>query len=216
MVHMMRYIRGMHTLPLILSTNRSVILKWWVDALFDVHPNTRAHSGGGLTLGRGFTIVSYTKKNLNTRSSTEAGIVVADDFIPEICCTQYFMKYKGYGVLDNVLFQDNRSYILLEKNGKASSRKCTKHINISYFFITNRVAHVDVSLVWCPTRDMIGDFMTNPLQGDLLQKFRDHIMRVIPAHDPGPEKTHPGKVHPGKDKPRKGKEYIYFKVWSHQ
>ena len=32
MVHMMRYIRGTHTLPLILSANGSGILKWWVDA----------------------------------------------------------------------------------------------------------------------------------------------------------------------------------------
>jgi hypothetical protein len=36
---------------------------------------------------------------------------------------------KGYGVKDNVLFQDNKSSILLEKNGKASSSKRTKHIN---------------------------------------------------------------------------------------
>ena len=39
MVDMMRYIIGTHTLPLILSDNGSGILKWWVDALFDGHPN---------------------------------------------------------------------------------------------------------------------------------------------------------------------------------
>ena len=32
MVHMMRYIRGTRTLPLILGANGSSILKWWVDA----------------------------------------------------------------------------------------------------------------------------------------------------------------------------------------
>ena len=32
MVHMMRYIRGTRTLPLIISANRSVILKWRMDA----------------------------------------------------------------------------------------------------------------------------------------------------------------------------------------
>ena len=46
MVHMMRYIRGMRTLPLILSANGSGILKWWVDASFAVHPNIQGHSGG--------------------------------------------------------------------------------------------------------------------------------------------------------------------------
>jgi hypothetical protein len=48
--------------------------------------------------------------------------------------------------------------ILLEKNGKALSSKCMKHVNIWCFFITDRINKGDVSLVWCPTRDMIGDF----------------------------------------------------------
>jgi hypothetical protein len=39
LVHMMKYIRGMHKLPLILSVNGSSILKWWMDASFAVHPN---------------------------------------------------------------------------------------------------------------------------------------------------------------------------------
>jgi hypothetical protein len=37
-----------------------------VDAAFAVHPNMRGHSGGGLSLGRGFPIVSSTKQKLNT------------------------------------------------------------------------------------------------------------------------------------------------------
>jgi hypothetical protein len=83
--------------------------------------------------------MSSTKKKLNTRSSTETEIVGADDFMPAICWTRYFMKAQGYGVKDNVLFQDNKSSILLENNGKASSSKRTKRINIRYLFITDRV-----------------------------------------------------------------------------
>ena len=115
----MRYIRGTRTLLLILSANGSVILKWWVEASFAVHPNIRGHSGGGLSLGRGFPILSSTKQKLNTRSSTETELVGADDFILEICWTQYFLKAQGYRILDNILFQDNRSSILLEKNEKS-------------------------------------------------------------------------------------------------
>ena len=40
MVHIMIYIRGTRTLPLILGANGSGILKWWVDASFAVHPKT--------------------------------------------------------------------------------------------------------------------------------------------------------------------------------
>jgi hypothetical protein len=85
MVHLMRYLRGTHMMPLILSSNGSGSLKWWVDALFAVHPNTGGHSGVGMSLGRGFAIGRSTKQTLNTRSSTKTEIVGADDFMPVIC-----------------------------------------------------------------------------------------------------------------------------------
>jgi hypothetical protein len=117
------------------------------------------------------------------------------------------MKAQGYGVKDNVLFQDNKGSILLEKNGKASSSKRTKHINIRYFFITACVKKEEVSVVWCPTGDMIGDFATKPLQGALFRKFRDQIMGVTPARDSRPGKTdsNVGKIKTSKNKPKKGK-----------
>jgi hypothetical protein len=68
---------------------------------------------GDLSLGRGFPIVSSTKQKISTRSSTETEIVEDDDFMPAICWTQYFMKAQACGVKENVLFQDNKSYILL-------------------------------------------------------------------------------------------------------
>ena len=74
------------------------------------------------------------------------------------------------------------------------------------------VAQGDVSLVWCPTGDMIRYFMTKPLQGDLFRKNRDHIMGMIPAKDLEPGKAHPRKIHPGKGKPRKVKEYIFLSL----
>ena len=89
MVHMMRYIRGKRTLPLIPSTNGSNILKWWVVASFASHPKIQGHSGGGLSLGRRFPIVSYTKQKLNTRRSTETELVGADEFMPTIFWTRY-------------------------------------------------------------------------------------------------------------------------------
>ena len=89
---------------------------------------------------------------------------------------------------DNILYQENKSSILLETNGKASSGKRTKHINIRCFFITDRVKKGYVSVVWCPTGDMIADYTTTPLQGYVFKKFRDQIMGVIPTIGPGPGK----------------------------
>ena len=134
-------------MPLILSVNGSHILKWWVDASFAVHPNFRGHSGGGLSMGRWFPIVGSYKHKLNTWSSMETEIVGASDFMPPVCWTQYFIQAQGYKVKDNILFQDNKSSILLEKRGRAPSSKRTKHINIHYFFITDRINQNELSVV---------------------------------------------------------------------
>ncbi len=53
----------------------------------------------------------------------ESEIVGADDFMLTICWTWYFMEAQGYQVQDLILFKDNKSTILLEKNGKALSSK---------------------------------------------------------------------------------------------
>jgi hypothetical protein len=36
---------------------------------------------------------------------------------------------------------------------------------------------------WCPTKDMIVDFMTKPLQGSVFKKFRDLIMGAISTEE---------------------------------
>ena len=117
----MQYIRGTRTLPLTLSANGSGLLKWWIDTSFAVHPNMRGHSGGGLSLGRGFPIVGSTKQKINTRSSTENEVVGVDDFMPAVCWSRYFVAAQGCAVKDNIVYQDNKSMILLETNRKRSS-----------------------------------------------------------------------------------------------
>ncbi len=59
--------------------------------------------------------MSSTKQKLNTRSSTELEIVGADDFMPAICWTQYFMEAQGYQVQDNVLFKDTGVQFFLKR-----------------------------------------------------------------------------------------------------
>jgi hypothetical protein len=59
--HLMEYLRVDSLHPLILSTNGNGVLMWYVDASFAVHPNMCSHTGGGLTMGRGFPIVNSTK-----------------------------------------------------------------------------------------------------------------------------------------------------------
>ena len=107
--HLMEYLRGDRDQPLILGADNNRLLMWYVDASFAVHPNMHGHTGGGLTLGRGFPILVSRKQKLNTRSSTESELVGVDDMMPIICWTCYFLLSQGYRIIENLLLQDNRS-----------------------------------------------------------------------------------------------------------
>jgi hypothetical protein len=172
--HLMKYLRGDHDQPLVLGADNNGLLMWYNDALFAVHPNMHGHTGGGLIMGRGFPISVSTKQKLNTRSSIESELVGVNDTMPIICWTCYFLLSQGYDVIENLLLQDNKSSILLEQNGKALSGKHTRHINIQYFFITDRVNMTEISIVWCPTKKIVADFMTKPLQGSQFRELRDY------------------------------------------
>ncbi len=132
-------------------------------------------------MGRGFPIINSTKQKLNARSSMESELIGVDDMMPSILWARYFLKAQGYKISDNVIFQDNKSTMLLQRNGKASSSKRTKHINVRYFFITDRISKGEVPVEWCPTKDMVADFMTKPLQGSAFKKFRDLLMGSLSA-----------------------------------
>ena len=178
----MKYPRKTTNLPLILGAGGTVILNWWIDASFAVHPNMRGHTGGGLSKGREFPVVTSTKKKLKTRSSTETYIVGVYDCMPSVCWTWYFLEIQDYNFTENIVYQGNQIAILLENNGKASGSNITKHINIQFLFSTYRINKKEVTVEWCTKNGMTEYFMTKPLQGNLFNKFRYLIMGVIPTN----------------------------------
>ncbi len=122
----MEYLTGDRDRP---PDNEGMLMQY-ANASFAVHPNMRRHTSGGMTMGRGFSISVSTKQKLNTKSLTESELVGIDGIMPIILWTCYFLLLQGYGVIENLLLQDNKSSILLERNHKASSEKNMRHINI--------------------------------------------------------------------------------------
>ena len=178
--HLIYYLQRTRELPLILGAKKTGVLHWYVDASFATHHDMRGHTGGALTMGRGCPTVQSTKAKCNTRSSTVSELVAVDEMLAQILWTRLFMKAQGIEVTDNILYQDNKSAILLEKNGRLSSSKRTKHIEVRYYYVADRIANGDLTVVWCPTDQMIADFLTKPLQGRMFLKFRDKLMGAVP------------------------------------
>jgi hypothetical protein len=185
LARVIRYLRHTVSMPLTLEADDIQLVKWWADASFAVHADMKSHTGGAMSLGKGVIYGTSTRQKINTRSSTEAELVAVNEVLPQILWTRYFLEAQGYGTIDSIVYQDNQSAILLEKNGRASSSKRTRHLNIRYFFVTDRINAGEVEIQYCPTTAMIADFFTKPLQGTLFKSFRDFIMNV----DHGAQRT---------------------------
>ena len=139
------YLKQMIKLPLILRAYVINVIKWWVDELYAAHDDMRGHTGGTISMGEngcGSIIRISKKQKLNTKSLTEAELNGADDAMSQMLWTRYFLEAQGYGINENILYQDNMSAMLLEKNGKKSSTKNTKHINMCHYFIEDRYRRV--------------------------------------------------------------------------
>ena len=117
LARVMRYLQGTKTMPLTLEADNLQLVKWWIDGAFATHRDMWSHTGGALSLGKGVITGVLTQQKLTTRSSTEAELVAVDDCMSLILWTRYFLEAQGYGVDDAIIYQENKSAILLEQNG---------------------------------------------------------------------------------------------------
>ncbi len=111
------------------------------------------------------------KQKLNSKSFTESKLIALDHALPQILWTRYFLEGQGYEIKQNIVYQDNKSAILLEMNRRGSSSKRTKHIKVCYFFAKDKVDNKEVSIKHCPTKSMCVDVMTKPRQGKSYCEF---------------------------------------------
>ena len=116
------------------------------------------------------------KQKLNTKSSTEAELVGASDYLPNTIWAKYFLEAQGHTIEDNVFAQDNQSAMKLEQNGRKYCGQKSRHIDIRYFFTKDRIETDNITIRYCPTEQMLADFLTKPLQGALFLKFKRVLM----------------------------------------
>jgi hypothetical protein len=91
------------------------------------------------------------KQKLNTKSSTEAELVGASDYLPYPIWGKKFLEGQGYVLKENIFYQDNKSTIQFENHGRRSCGPTSRHIDIRYFWIKDRFGLENVQVVYCPT-----------------------------------------------------------------
>ena len=134
-----------------LSADALNVVFWWLYASYGTHWDFRSHTGDVMSMGKGAVLSFSIKKKLNTASSTEAELVGIADALGLIMWVKYFMEAQGYTIDSNIMFQDNKSTILLAKKGRSSADKKSKHINNRYFLITDKVQQGGLEIQHKPT-----------------------------------------------------------------
>jgi len=58
----------------------------------------KSHTGGVISFGQGALFSKSTKQKLNTKSSTEAELVGASDYLPSTIWAMLFLKAQGFSM----------------------------------------------------------------------------------------------------------------------
>lgn len=171
-----RYLKGTRGLKLTLRTDNIGFIKWWIDASYAVHEDCKGQTGAMMSMGEGATTSGSWRQKLNARSSTEGELIGMHDVLPQVLWSKHFIEAQGYTVEHNVVYQDNKSAILLENNGVMSSSKRTKHIQSRYFYVKDCIERQELTVEHCPTEEMWCDVLTKPKQGLAFRRDRAMLM----------------------------------------
>ena len=146
-----------------------------------------------MSMDKGAIVNVSRRHKLNVGSSTESELVSISDALGVIVWYKYFMEARGYAIDNNLLYQDNKSTILLAKNGRMSEGKTSRRIHHRVFLITNKIEKEDVSVEHRDAKEMWADGNTKPLQGAGFRLFRSKVMRIPEDYNDDAEKvrTHP-------------------------
>ena len=98
----MKFLNGTKHKKLRLRMDNIKCIKWYINAAFAVHADYKSHTGATMTFGEGAVQSISQKEKLNTRSSTKAELVAADDAAVIILWTKLFLEEQGYTVEKNI------------------------------------------------------------------------------------------------------------------
>ena len=72
-----------------------------------------------------------------------------------------FMNAQVYGIENLVIYQDNQSAIIMEKNGRDSCTGNFRLIHIRYLFVKDSIDKGEINLEYCPTHLILAIFSLN-------------------------------------------------------
>jgi chemotaxis response regulator CheB len=116
------------------------------------------------------------KQTLVTQSSTEAELVALTEGTNHLVSLRFILGEIGLPMQGpTVVYQDNRSTILLIKNDRTRLQR-SKHIDIKYFVARDRVRDGIIEIVYLPSEEMPADVLTKGVDSSTLELLLPKIM----------------------------------------
>ena len=154
---------------------KGITVSAYIDAAYGVHEEGRSHTGSCIVVGDvGAVHCKSTKQGLVTKSSTEAELVALSDSCNQGIHVRRFLIAQGHETGPLTVYQDNMSCLALMKRGRSAAEK-TRHIDIRYFWMKERVTGGDAVMKHLGTEKMYANVLTKPLQGSQYVIERDML-----------------------------------------
>ncbi|CAH9126840.1 unnamed protein product [Cuscuta epithymum] len=177
-----RYLQGTSTHGLLLqSSHGSTEIIAYSNADWAGCPDSgRSTSGYAIFLGP--NLISWRSKKQPTvsLSSTEAEYRTIAYIVQDTLHIRSVLFELGFPIrVPTTLYCDNVSASYLSVNPIQHAR--SKHINIDYHFVRERVAHGDLRVKFVPTQAQLADIFTKCLSPQRFTLLRDNLRIVSPA-----------------------------------
>jgi hypothetical protein len=164
----LNYLAHTRDRKMVMKKGGIVDMEAYIDASFGSHVDGRSRTGIALMMC-GVCVGAWSaKQKLNTKSSTEAEIVGLSDGLSHVIWMRELLLAQGYDLPPTKVHQDNQGVLSIMREGRSPKHR-TKHLNIRHFFARDRVNSGDITLNYCPTREMVADVLTKAVNGELFQ-----------------------------------------------
>ncbi|XP_019195843.1 PREDICTED: uncharacterized protein LOC109189686 [Ipomoea nil] len=175
----LRYIKGTLNHGLRLAPSPSTTIHAFSDSDWAGCPvDKKSTSGYAVFLGTNLVSWLSRKQCTVARSSTEAEYKALTDVSAEVTWVVSLLRELGlHNGEPSTLWCDNLGATYLCANPVFHAR--TKHVEIDYHFVRDKVASGDMTVNFVSTKDQLADIFTKPLPGPRFAALRDKLNVVV-------------------------------------